>query len=225
MTITIPNPSTSLFFPFLPISSLRVPSCPSWAILFSFGVARHVPARHRLHRHRHRRNPRSASATTSSAGPPSTSPTPPRSSRPSASSAWSARTAPKSLFDVFEGRDVDTGGLEVRKGSKTFRWHGSYVKDMNEAVTVEVDLNVLAERAPKIPDNFLDSQYVFLANTHPALQQEMLASLQVAQAGRRRHDEPVDPDRAAGAGEAAEQDPRPGAQRRRSPPADRRRRT
>jgi sugar/nucleoside kinase (ribokinase family) len=85
--------------------------------------------------------------------------------------------APSSLFNVFEGRDVDTGGLEVRKGSKTFRWHGSYVKDLNEAVTVEVDLNVLAERAPKIPHNFLDSRYVFLANTHPVLQQQMLASL------------------------------------------------
>jgi sugar/nucleoside kinase (ribokinase family) len=36
---------------------------------------------------------------------------------------------------------------------------------------------VLAERAPKIPPNFLDSRYVFLANTHPVLQQEMLASL------------------------------------------------
>ena len=60
--------------------------------------------------------------------------------------------APPSLFNVFEGRDVDASGLEVRKGSKTFRWHGSYVENLNEAVTVEVDLNVLAERAPKIPD-------------------------------------------------------------------------
>ena len=84
---------------------------------------------------------------------------------------------PTALFDVFGGREIDTGGLEVRKGSKTFRWHGSYVQDMNEAVTVEVDLNVLAERAPKIPQSFLDSRYVFLANTHPVLQQEMLASL------------------------------------------------
>ena len=84
---------------------------------------------------------------------------------------------PRNLLKTFEGRDVDTSGLEVRKGSKTFRWHGSYVENLNEAVTVEVDLNVLAERAPKIPANFLDSRYVFLANTHPVLQQEMLASL------------------------------------------------
>lgn len=88
--------------------------------------------------------------------------------------------APKFVFDVFKGRDVDSSGLEVRAGSKTFRWHGSYVKDMNEAQTVEVDLNVLAERAPKIPQPFLDSRYVFLANTHPVLQQEMAASLKSA---------------------------------------------
>jgi len=84
---------------------------------------------------------------------------------------------PKSMFDVFQGRDIDAGGLEVRRGSKTFRWHGSYVKDMNEAVSVQTDLNVLAERAPKIPEKFFDSRYVFLANTHPALQQEMLCCL------------------------------------------------
>lgn len=84
---------------------------------------------------------------------------------------------PRSFFDLFEGRDIDRGGLEIRGGSKTFRWHGSYVENMNQAVTVEVDLNVLAERAPKIPDHFIDSRYVFLANTHPALQRQTLAAL------------------------------------------------
>jgi cytidine kinase len=84
---------------------------------------------------------------------------------------------PKQFFNVFDGRDVDTSGLEIRKGSKTFRWHGSYLANMNEAQTVEVDLNVLAERAPKIPEHFTDSRYVFLANTHPVLQQEMLCCL------------------------------------------------
>lgn len=88
--------------------------------------------------------------------------------------------APESIFRTFEGRDVDTSGLEVRKGSKTFRWHGSYLKDMNEAVTMKVDLNVLAERAPKVPQQFCDSRYIFLANTHPALQQEMAANFKNA---------------------------------------------
>src|SRR5438094_927536 len=87
---------------------------------------------------------------------------------------------PREFLTVFHDRDVDASGLEIRKGSKTFRWHGSYLKDMNEAETVEVDLNVLAERAPRVPESFLDSRYVFLANTHPALQQQMAASLKHA---------------------------------------------
>jgi sugar/nucleoside kinase (ribokinase family) len=89
--------------------------------------------------------------------------------------------APKIFFDIFQGRTVDTTGLEVRAGSKTFRWHGSYMKDMNEAQTLEVDLNVLAERAPQIPQHFRDSKYVFLANTHPVLQQQMLEHLPSSQ--------------------------------------------
>ena len=84
---------------------------------------------------------------------------------------------PDGLLDIFEGRPVDTSGLETRQGSKTFRWHGSYVADMNAAETVEVDLNVLAERAPTIPEQYKDSQYVFLANTHPSLQAQMLGEL------------------------------------------------
>jgi cytidine kinase len=72
---------------------------------------------------------------------------------------------PGALLNIFEGRDIDARGLEVRKGSKTFRWHGSYLKSLNEAVTEEVQLNVLAERMPVIPEHFRDSKHVFLANT------------------------------------------------------------
>jgi sugar/nucleoside kinase (ribokinase family) len=81
------------------------------------------------------------------------------------------------LAEVFAQQPVDITGLEIRKGSKTFRWHGSYLKDLNEAMTLKVDLNVLAEHAPKIPANFLDSKYIFLANTHPTLQRQMAESL------------------------------------------------
>lgn len=84
---------------------------------------------------------------------------------------------PHDLKALFKGRDVDVTGLEVRQGSKSFRWHGSYIQNMNEAQTLSVDLNVLAEQAPKIPQNFLDSKYVFLANTHPQLQAAFCDSL------------------------------------------------
>ncbi|MEK6798742.1 MAG: PfkB family carbohydrate kinase [Planctomycetota bacterium] len=74
-------------------------------------------------------------------------------------------------------RPIDLTGLEVRRGSKTFRWTGRFVGDMNEAETVAVDLNVLAERGPTVPDSFRDSEFVFLANTHPTLQRELLSQL------------------------------------------------
>ncbi len=84
---------------------------------------------------------------------------------------------PRKFLDVFAGRPVDTRGLETRKGSKTFRWHGRYHQDVNVRDTVGVELNVLAERGPTIPPAFRDSRYVFLANTHPTLQAELLGQL------------------------------------------------
>jgi len=84
---------------------------------------------------------------------------------------------PADRLDVFKGRTVDLAGVERRAGSKTFRWHGRYVGDMNAAQTLRTDLNVLGEAGPKIPPTFADSQVVFLANTHPALQRELLAGL------------------------------------------------
>jgi len=87
---------------------------------------------------------------------------------------------PIDLKVLLAAQPVDTQGLEIRPGSKSFRWHGSYVADMNNAQTVTVDLNVLAEQAPKIPASYLDSTHVFLANTHPKLQQDMRASLKHA---------------------------------------------
>jgi len=72
---------------------------------------------------------------------------------------------------------IDMAGLEVRPGAKTFRWHGRYRQDVNVRDTVSVELNVLADRPPGIPDAFRDSEFVFLANTHPALQLALLDQL------------------------------------------------
>ncbi len=84
---------------------------------------------------------------------------------------------PFDLPEVFQGRDVDLGGLEVRAGSKTFVWHGTYHENMNDRTTDHVELNVLQEAPPKVPDAFRDSQLVFLANTAPALQLELLGQV------------------------------------------------
>ena len=84
---------------------------------------------------------------------------------------------PFDLAEIFAGRNVDLTGLELRANSKTFRWTGSYHKDMDNRTTEKVELNVLAEAPPKVPEAFRDSEFVFLANTAPALQQEMLGQV------------------------------------------------
>ncbi|MBN1344811.1 MAG: sugar kinase [Phycisphaerae bacterium] len=84
---------------------------------------------------------------------------------------------PQEFRDVITARGLDLTGLECRTGSKTFRWAGSYQGDMNEATTLQTDLNVLAEAGPRIPDVYKDSRFVFLANTHPTLQRDLLGQL------------------------------------------------
>lgn len=81
---------------------------------------------------------------------------------------------PDSFVGVFHGFGVDVAGLERRKGSKTFRWHGRYHEDVNQRDTVSVELNVLTEALPPVPQSFRDSQYVFLAVTHPDNQLKLL---------------------------------------------------
>lgn len=81
---------------------------------------------------------------------------------------------PEHFLDTFRHFKVDLAGLETRRGSKTFRWRGKYHTNMNIRETLDVKLNVLAEKLPPVPANYGDSQYVFLANTHPAGQLALL---------------------------------------------------
>jgi hypothetical protein len=85
---------------------------------------------------------------------------------------------PFDLAEIFADRNVDLTGLELRANSKTFRWTGSYHEDMDERTTECLELNVLAEAPPKVPEAFKDSEFVFLANTAPALQHELLGQLE-----------------------------------------------
>jgi sugar/nucleoside kinase (ribokinase family) len=70
---------------------------------------------------------------------------------------------------VFEVRGIDTQGLERAEG-KTFRWRGEYGGNMDEAKTLETQLNVFQAFTPKIPPAYLDSRFLFLANIDPSLQ-------------------------------------------------------
>jgi sugar/nucleoside kinase (ribokinase family) len=74
-------------------------------------------------------------------------------------------------------KQIDTTGLEVRRGSKTFAWGGKYFESMNSRETLFTELGVLMERPPQIPAAYADSEFVFLANSHPSVQMGMLEPL------------------------------------------------
>jgi sugar/nucleoside kinase (ribokinase family) len=85
---------------------------------------------------------------------------------------------PDEFMDVIRAfKGVDTAGLEVRKGSKTFRWGGKYLDDMDRRETLFTELGVLEEAPPTIPEAFKDSEIAFLANSHPAIQGDLLSQL------------------------------------------------
>ena len=80
---------------------------------------------------------------------------------------------PDQHLEFLRWRKVDLGGLR-RVPGKTFRWVGEYGFDLNQARTLETQLNVFADFAPQIPEAYRDSDVVFLANIDPDLQREVL---------------------------------------------------
>jgi sugar/nucleoside kinase (ribokinase family) len=73
---------------------------------------------------------------------------------------------------VFAAHKIDTVGIERAPG-KTFFWQGSYLENLNEAKTLQTDLNVFAGFEPKIPAAYADSDFLFLANIDPVLQRRV----------------------------------------------------
>lgn len=73
---------------------------------------------------------------------------------------------------VFKAHGVDIRGIEHAKG-KSFHWTGEYRENLNEAHTLRTDLNVFERFEPKIPDAYRDSEYLFLANIDPRLQEKV----------------------------------------------------
>ncbi len=78
----------------------------------------------------------------------------------------------RAILSGFSG--IDLGGLQPRPDSRTFAWGGRYAEHMNHRDTLFTELGVEEEEAPPVPEAFTDSEYIFLANTHPARQMGFL---------------------------------------------------
>ncbi|MEO0586339.1 MAG: PfkB family carbohydrate kinase [Planctomycetota bacterium] len=84
---------------------------------------------------------------------------------------------PDDFVAVFDEFDIDRLGLERRAGGKTFRWHGKYHENMNDRDTLGIELGVLTEAPPPLPDAYRDSKFVFLAVDQPSNQLALLDKL------------------------------------------------
>jgi sugar/nucleoside kinase (ribokinase family) len=78
--------------------------------------------------------------------------------------------------EVFRRHKIDTRGLERAKG-RTFRWGGTYTDNLNEAKTNYTDLNVFEAFQPRIPKEYVDTEFLFLANIQPTLQADVRRSM------------------------------------------------
>ncbi len=81
---------------------------------------------------------------------------------------------PAEHTQLLNERRIDTSGLEVVPGKKTFRWRGKYLPNMNDRETLEVQLNVFGEFNPVLPEQYRRAQFLFLANGSPRLQLSIL---------------------------------------------------
>jgi len=78
-----------------------------------------------------------------------------------------------SKISFLKKRGVNFDGLYVDSGD-TFRWGGRYHKNLNKRDTLFTYLNVFENFQPKIPAQYRNADYVFLANIDPTLQLQVL---------------------------------------------------
>jgi len=82
------------------------------------------------------------------------------------------------FIKLLNDRGVDTTGLQVKKGEKSFFWHGKYHMDMNSRDTLVTELNVLGDFDPIVPQNWKNPEFVMLGNLSPQVQLTTLDRLE-----------------------------------------------
>ena len=84
---------------------------------------------------------------------------------------------PNESIEMLKKHSVNTDGLQIKKGEKSFFWSGKYHNDMNTRDTLVTELNVLANFNPIIPDSYKDCEFLMLGNLTPAVQKQVISQL------------------------------------------------
>ncbi len=78
---------------------------------------------------------------------------------------------------MMEEHGINTQGLQVKEGQKSFFWSGRYHNDMNSRDTLVTELNVLADFDPVIPEEYQNCEYLMLGNLTPSVQKTVIQRL------------------------------------------------
>lgn len=84
---------------------------------------------------------------------------------------------PQTYIDFLGTKGIDTSGLQIKKGEKSFFWSGRYFNDMNSRETLITELNVLADFDPVVPSNLSQPDYLMLGNLAPKVQSTLISRL------------------------------------------------
>ena len=80
-------------------------------------------------------------------------------------------------LDLLKKKNIDTSGIEVKQGQKSFFWSGKYHYDLNTRDTLVTDLNVLADFDPVLPENYKSPDLLMLGNLSPSVQLSVIEQI------------------------------------------------
>ena len=86
---------------------------------------------------------------------------------------------PKETIDLFKQRGINTEGLQIKEGEKTFFWSGKYHQDMNTRDTLDTQLNVLESFDPIVPNSYQDCDILMLGNLTPSIQMKVIQQIKI----------------------------------------------
>jgi sugar/nucleoside kinase (ribokinase family) len=85
---------------------------------------------------------------------------------------------PKETIALFKERGINTQGLQIKNGEKTFFWSGKYHQDMNTRDTLDTQLNVLESFDPIVPKSYQDCDILMLGNLTPSVQMKVIKQME-----------------------------------------------
>ncbi len=84
---------------------------------------------------------------------------------------------PAFMIQTLNDKGIDTRGVQIPSGGKTFFWSGRYHNDMNSRDTLVTELNVLGDFNPVVPEEFKNAPFLMLGNLSPDVQRKVIEQM------------------------------------------------